>query len=208
MLERLTAFEQALFVGVALENLQVEPARLHVAEVTLQLTQLTRAVEQVDLAVVVKQQGGIMEVGRTGHECPRTRRVLRAVYVAPVGFVVGREPDVEQSVVVTDARRPLSASVDGTLQQVIAWQVGQLLEDIADGLPVDEVLRPHHRAARHEVHRRADEVVVVAHANHRGVGHVGIDNRVAECLLLLRHRPRRKEEEGSRSKQMSEFHRL
>ena len=60
-------------------------------------------------------------------------------------------------------------------------------EHVACHAPVDEVLGVHHRCAGHEVHGGGHEPVVVAHANHVGVGHVGPKHRVLKRVFYLHH---------------------
>ena len=67
---------------------------------------------------------------------------------------------------------PLAAPIDGSLLHVVLGRVGQLVEDIADGLPVLQVLRLHDRCTRHQVHRCGYQIEGVAHADHIGIRHI------------------------------------
>ena len=171
-------------------SLDLQAARLHVGQVALQLAQFARAVEHVDLAVVVEEEGGVVEVRRTRLQSPALGRVGRRIDIAPIGLVVGREVEIELTVVVADGGGPLPASVSGTFQQVVLGAVGQLVEHVADDFPVDQVLGLHHRRTRHEVHGGADHIKVVAHTNHIRIGDIGphhrVDKHCAVCHLLFR----------------------
>ena len=99
---------------------------------------------------------------------------------------------------------PLSATVDSTLLQVVLRRIGETVKDIADGLPVLQVLRGHHGCARHQVHGGAYEIEGVAHADHVGIGNVcpqhGILNgRGVDGLVVLSES--RREERGKRKEE-------
>ena len=81
---------------------------------------------------------------------------------------------------------PLAATIDRTLLEVVLRRVCQTVEDIADGLPVLQVLRGHHGSTRHQVHRGGDEVEGIPHADHVGIGHIGPEHRVLDGLHLQR----------------------
>ena len=70
-------------------------------------------------------------------------------------------------------RSPLTASVGRALLQVVLGRVGQLVEDVTDGLPVFQILGTHNRSTGHEVHGGAHHIIGITHADDIGIGHIG-----------------------------------
>ena len=174
MLDDAGAFQQTALVGLTLEVV-AQAALNDTLQVACKLTHLARSEEHVGRAVVVEEQGGVMEVAQTRVDGPRSfsLRSGENIGVAHRTGLVGSQECPKLTVVVLQRRSPLSAPVDRTFLQVVLRRVGQLVEDIADGLPVLQVLRGHDGSTRHEVHGCGNQVKGIADADDVRVGHVG-----------------------------------
>ena len=183
MLDDTGALQQAALVGLTLEVMAVTTLD-DALQVARQLTHLTRSEEHVGCAVVIEEQGGIVEVAQTGVDGPRSfsLRSGKDIGIAHGSLLVGSQECPELTIVVFQRGGPLAAAVDGTLLQVVLRRVSQFVENIAHGLPVLQVLGGHDRCSRHEVHSGGDEVEGVADANDIGVGHVGPQHGILDTL--------------------------
>ena len=183
VLDDTRALQQATLVGLALE-VMTQATLDNTFQVAGELAHLASAEEHVGRAVVIEEQGGIVEVAQTGVDGPRSfsLRSGKDIGIAHGSLLVGSQECPELTIVVFQRGGPLAAAVDGTLLQVVLRRVSQFVEDIAHGLPVLQVLGGHDRCSRHEVHSGGDEVEGVADANDIGVGHVGPQHGILDTL--------------------------
>ena len=130
-----------------------------------------------------------MEVAHPRHQVPGTLSLLcrEDIGVAHRPGLVGSHQRIELALMILQRGGPLTTSIDRTLQQVVLGRVRQSVEDIADGLPVFQVLRGHHRGTRHQVHRCRHQIERVTHADHVRVRHIRPQHRVLDRLRLQSH---------------------
>ena len=142
------------------------------AHVGLQLGTLHRAVavDGVHLAVVVEQHAEVVDV--TLHVMVRPRAADVLCGVALQSLAVDVAENVELPVGIAYARCPDALAVDFlvVLQREAVFREVEAVEAVGGELPVHEVLRVEDDQSWHGVHRRAGEVVVVAHAEDVRVG--------------------------------------
>ena len=90
----------------------------------------------------------------------------------------------------------MSAAIDSAALHVIFGTVSELVEDVACGSPVGQVLRLHDRSAGHEVHGGADQIESVAHADDVWVGHVSPNHGIRADGRGRRKEALRHEDDG------------
>ena len=184
-------FKEAFLVFLALEDVHVS-ALDDVGEIGLKFHQFARAVDDEHTAVVVEEQRTVVEVAHTGDEFPRTFGLLGGenIGVAHSTLFIGSQEGIDLAVVIFQRGGPLSATVGGSLLQVVLRRIGETLEDVAYGLPILQVLRGHHGSTRHEVHSGGNEIERVAHTDHVWIGNVCpkhgvLDRRGVDGLVIL-----------------------
>ena len=187
MLYHTAAFEQSRLRCVALEHVGVHSVGLHAAEVGQQFLQASCSRKHIYSPVVVEKERRVVEVRNARVQRPALTRVFCRINVATERLVVGREVKIVEAVVVAQRRCPLPTSIHGALLHVVFWSVVERREHIAHCFPVYKVFRVHHRRTWHKVHGGRNEPVVVAHANHIGVRHVGPHHWIAHSVLYLHH---------------------
>ena len=162
------------------------------AHVGLQFGTLHRAVavNGVHLAVVVEQHAEVVDVALHVMVRPRTADVLRCVALQPLAIDVAEH--VELAVGVTDARCPDALTVNFlmVLQREAVLGEVEAVEAVGDVFPVHQVLRVEDDQSRHRVHRRAGEVVVVAHAEDVRVGELVVEQGIGKRAVTVVSRPR------------------
>src|ERR1017187_4234962 len=132
---------------------------------------------RVDRPVAVKQNGEIVNPLFDPALLPRASRVGGPVNLETKAVHVGE--DVIGSLVVTETRRPDAAAVD--LLAVFETEIGaevQAVKGIANDAPVHQIAGVQNGQPRHGVHGGARQVVVLAHANHVGVGELVVEQGV------------------------------
>ena len=195
------SLQQAALIGLTLEVV-AQRTFDDTLQVACQLAHLARSEEHVGRAVVVEEQRSVVEVAQTRVDGPRAFSLLGGedVCVAHLAGLVGSQQRPELTVVILQRRSPLAAAIDGTdalallllegqrERQVVLRRVRQLIEDIAHGLPVLQILRRHHRGAGHQVHGRTDKIECIADADNVGIGHVGPQHWILDsCLSAASH---------------------
>ena len=97
-----------------------------------------------------------------GMALPFSAWVFGCIYISLCRLVVRGEVCVESAVTVAERCCPLSSSVYCAFLKAVARRLLETVIDVADDLPVHEVLRVHDGSSRHEVHCRADEIIAVS----------------------------------------------
>ena len=187
----------SLAYAAALGNDDALGALHGAAHVGLQLRTLHLAVvvDGVDLAVIVEEHAQVVDAPLHVVVRPRAADVLRRV--ALQALAVDVREDVELAARIADAGCPDALAVDlatARLRRAAEREgrVGEVeaVEAVADVLPVHQVLGVQDDQAGHGVHRRACQVVVVAHAENVGVGELVVEQRVGERAVAVVGRPR------------------
>ena len=183
--------EEAFLVFLTLEDVHIS-ALDDVGEVGLEFHQFARAVDNEHTAVVIEEQRTVVEVAHTGDEFPRTFGLLSGedIGVAHSTLFIGSQKGIELAVVIFQRGGPLSAAVGGSLLQVVLRRIGETVEDVADGLPILQVLRGHHGSTRHKMHGGGNEIERVTHADYVRIGNVCpkhgvLDGRGIDGLVIL-----------------------
>ena len=172
VLDHAAAFQEASFCGVALECLS-PAAGHHALHVGRQFYDVSRAVADIDAAVIVKEECGIVEVGQARVDCPRSLGLFcRHDVGVGVHVVVCGEEGIEPAIVIAERGGPLSASVGGAALHLVSRRVCKLVKEVAHRFPAGEVLGAHDGCAGHQVHGGGNHIIGVAHANDVGVGAV------------------------------------
>ena len=120
----------------------------------------------VDFTVVVKQHRHVVPRGKLV-ALPGTGNRLRTEHLQ-AGTVDVRE-HVEHAVVVTDARRPDAPPIDAPALQSVRRPKVKLVCTVAGEFPVHQVFGVHQNYGGVHVHRRAGEIIILAHTDHIGV---------------------------------------
>ena len=154
MFDDTRTLQQACLIGLTLEDTLVG-ALYDITQILLQLHHLTCAIDDINAIIVIKEQRAIVEMTHARDNGPRSFSLWSRedISIAHRTLLVGSQQSIEPAVMIFQRGGPLSTSVHRTFQQVILGGVGQLIEDIAHGLPVLQILRGHNRCARHQVHR-------------------------------------------------------
>ncbi|OPZ94873.1 MAG: hypothetical protein BWY72_02289 [Bacteroidetes bacterium ADurb.Bin416] len=174
VLDDLTAFQQAVLLGIPFKQHRIYTTRFDIREVALQFPELTGAVKHVYASVVVKKQGGIVKMLGAGNQFPSSIfGVLGPVDEGTKRLIVGGKQHVEITIVETDGGSPLAPAVDRTIKQLIFVVIGDAVEYIAGDTPVNQVFGCHDGSAWHQMHGGADQVIVLPAAGDGHVGHVG-----------------------------------
>ncbi len=91
-------------------------------------------------------------------------------------LLVGDEAYVILSACIFDGRCPRTATVaEFTVQKIRLVIVFELVINVGDNLPVDEVGTVHHRHTGQKMHRSAGHIIIIAHPDNVGIGDVTID---------------------------------
>ena len=153
VLDHAGALEQAALGGTSLEELNVRVGN-DIREVWLQFHHLARAVDDVNAVVVIEEERAVVEMTHTGEQRPLTLDIGGRINisVAHGAALVGSQESVEAAVVVLQRGSPLASAIDRAFLQVVLRRVRQTVEDVADGLPVLEVVGSHDGGTRHQVH--------------------------------------------------------
>ena len=157
------------------------------AHVGLQLGALHRAVavDGVDFAVVVEEHAKVVDIALHVVVGPRPADVPGGVALQALAVDVGEY--VELPIGIADARSPDALTVDLAVVLKREGIVGEVkaVEAVAHVLPVDKVLAVEDDQPGHGVHRRACEVVVIAHADDVGIGELVVEQGVGEGAVAV-----------------------
>ena len=181
MLDHAGALEQAALGGTSLEELNVRVGN-DIREVWLQFHHLARAVDDVNAVVVIEEERAVVEMTHTGEQRPLTFDIGGRINisVAHGAALVGSQESIEAPVVVLQRGSPLASAIDRSLLQVVLRRVRQTVEDVADGLPVLEVVGAHDGGSRHQVHGGGNHIESIVHADDIRVRDVGPEHRVLD----------------------------
>src|SRR5207237_221541 len=135
------------------------------------------SVDGVDLPVIVKQNGKIMQALLDAIVLPWTARIRGTIHLKAEAVHVGE--DIIGSVVVAETRGPDAAAVDvlAAFQAEVRSEV-QAVKGIADDPPIQEVAGMQDRQPRHGVHGRTREVMVGAYPDHIGIRELVVKQRI------------------------------
>ena len=151
---------------------------------------LTIAVDGIDLPVIVEEHTEVVDTALHVMVLPRATDILRGVALQALAVDVGEH--IELAVGIADGWCPDTLAVD---LLVILQREGlivevEAVEAIRDVLPVHEIPGVEYDEARHRVHRRTSEIVVVAHTEDVGVGELVVKERIGISAITIVSRPR------------------
>ena len=133
------------------------------------------AVNGVDLAIIVEQDGQVVHAGQLV-ACPGAVGGRRTENLRAHAVDIGE--NVKRAVMVADAGRPDALAVDRSAFEAEPGSEVQTIDAVAGQLPVHQVPGVHHDQSRVHVHRRAGQVVVLADADDVGVLELFVEQRI------------------------------
>ena len=143
----------------------------------------------VYLAVIIKQDGQVINVSAHVDVLPRPGRILGDEHLHAVAVDVGE--DIKLPVVVTDTGSPNALTVGflAVFEPELIAHV-ETVETIAQEFPVHQVLGMQDDHTGCAVHRRPGQIEVLTHPNQVGVGKFVIKQRIGKRAVAVVRRPR------------------
>ena len=185
VLDDTRSLQQTSLIGLTLE-IVTETTLDDTFQITRQLTHLSCSEEHIRRTVVIEEQRRIVEMAQTGVDGPGTLSLgsRKDIGVSHATCLVGSQQRPELTVVVFQRGSPLSTTIDRPFQQVILRRIRQLVEDIANGLPILQIFRGHDRRTRHQMHRSRHQIEGVAHTDNIRIRHIRPQHRVVDLRAV------------------------